>query len=223
MPSDRQHLVDAYWKNYALTHGSSEERLQADEWFWAWIEVEDCVRAATPDVFDLVLALVVSAPNDDALSYVGAGPMEDLINWHGAAFVHRIEESARQNRAFRSSDTETMRPTLVRKPLGTLALVVVALLGVFAAIGLARSAFLSASNLSSIVLTWQGAVVLAITFAWGLGDAVLLRRVARPPFADRAAAMRGLRARAVLAVISLLIVAVDLGLLVTAGMAIGTA
>jgi hypothetical protein len=101
MPSDRQHLVDAYWKNYALTHGSREERVQADEWFWAWIEVEDSVRAASPDVFDLVLALVASAPNDDALNYVGAGPLEDLINWHGAAFVDRIEESARKNRAFR--------------------------------------------------------------------------------------------------------------------------
>lgn len=102
MTSEWKDLVEGYWKHYTLQNGSGEkEWLEADAWFWAWEDVDHAVSIATPDVFELVLALIDSAPNDDALDYVGAGPLEDLINWHGAVFVDRIEEAARRSRAFR--------------------------------------------------------------------------------------------------------------------------
>ena len=99
-PSIEQ-IVDGYWRNYRLAGGDRKERLEADEWFWAWIDVDHAVRIPTPRTFELLLALVGSSKDEEALAYVGAGPIEDLINWHGAAFLDQIEEAARRNQAFR--------------------------------------------------------------------------------------------------------------------------
>jgi hypothetical protein len=99
--------------------------------------------------------------------------------------------------------------------------VVVATAAVFGAVGLAQATFPHRS--ASIVLSWQGALALCLTLAWGVADSVLLRRRARPPFADKAAAKRALIIRAFSGVVALVILGVDLGLLVTAGLAIKTA
>jgi hypothetical protein len=100
-PPSIERIVDAYWKNYELVSGNRKQRLDADEWFWAWKEVEDEVRTPTGRTFELLLALVDSAKDNSALAYVGAGPIEELVNWHGATFMNQIEEAARRNRAFR--------------------------------------------------------------------------------------------------------------------------
>ncbi len=96
-----QQLIARYWKNYALSTGDRQERLEADQWFWAWEEVDRAVRAPSANVFKVIIALVESAATDGALAYIGAGPLEDLINWHGAKLLDQIEESARRDRAFR--------------------------------------------------------------------------------------------------------------------------
>jgi Family of unknown function (DUF6869) len=101
--AELRQLIAGYWKYYALSTGDRRERLEADQWFWAWEEVERAVRAPSANVFPVLIALVESAANDDALAYVGAGPLEDLINWHGAQFLDQIEESARRDRAFRTA------------------------------------------------------------------------------------------------------------------------
>jgi hypothetical protein len=98
-----QHLVDAYWKHYELAADDRRQRLEAENWFWAWEEVDGAVRAPGPQTFDLLLALVHAARDDDALAYVGAGPFEDLVNWHGANFVDQIEQCARRDEAFRQA------------------------------------------------------------------------------------------------------------------------
>lgn len=98
-----QRLVDAYWKHYELAVGDRRERLEAENLFWAWEEVDNAVRTPSPQTFDLLLALVHGAQDDNALAYVGAGPFEDLVNWHGAKFVDEIERYARRDRAFRQA------------------------------------------------------------------------------------------------------------------------
>ncbi len=113
------------------------------------------------------------------------------------------------------------RPRRRRNPFATLALVVVATVAVFGAVGLAQATFPHRS--AAIVLSWQGALALCLTLAWGVADSVLLRRRARPPFADRPAAKRALIIRVFSGVVALVILAVDLGLLVTAGMAVKAA
>jgi hypothetical protein len=102
----------------------------------------------------------------------------------------------------------------------TLALVLIATVAVFAAVGLAHAAY--PPHLASIVLSWQGALALGLTLAWSLVDLVVRRRQ-RPPFADNATAKRALKVRALSAGVTFVVVGVDLGLLVMAGMGIKTA
>jgi hypothetical protein len=96
-------LTAAYWSYWLLSHGTRKERVQADGWFWAWEKVEEALEAPAPEAFEILLALVGTAPNDDALAAIGAGPLEDLLSWHAANFVDRVEESARRDPAFRKA------------------------------------------------------------------------------------------------------------------------
>src|SRR5260370_41162746 len=98
----RQWLIDGYWKHYRLSTGSRQERLDADKWAWAWDEVEGAVMEPSANAFEMLMALVESAPDDGALAYVGAGPLEDLINSHGVQFAGQIEESASRVLKFRT-------------------------------------------------------------------------------------------------------------------------
>jgi hypothetical protein len=50
--------------------------------------------------WDLVLALVHAAPDNDALDCVAAGPLEDLLCDHGAAFIERMETTLRADAHF---------------------------------------------------------------------------------------------------------------------------
>ena len=54
-------------------------------------------EGGVPGVVDLVVALAVAAPSDDALAYLGAGPIEDLLNQHGPRLVEEVEAAAVEN------------------------------------------------------------------------------------------------------------------------------
>jgi uncharacterized protein DUF6869 len=96
-------LIDGYWKHYRLSTGSRQERSDADKWAWAWDDVEGAVMEPSANTFEMLMALVESAADDDALAYIGAGPLEDLINSHGVQFAGQIEESARRVPKFRTA------------------------------------------------------------------------------------------------------------------------
>src|ERR1700724_2176028 len=51
--------------------------------------------------WELTLSLVAKASNPRTLSYVAAGPMEDLLNNHGSAVIDRVEIAARRDSKFR--------------------------------------------------------------------------------------------------------------------------
>jgi hypothetical protein len=102
-PSIEQ-IVDAYWRHYVLGNsGSRTERLAADEVVWAWEEVEEEVRTPTPRTFELLLALADAAKDKQSLGYLGAGPIEDLINWNGSEFLKEVEKCARRSKTFRAA------------------------------------------------------------------------------------------------------------------------
>jgi hypothetical protein len=71
--------------------------------FWAWDRVGEIVRGPDAErAWELVVALVRSAP-DDRLEYVGAGPVEDFVETHGAALVDWIVGEARRDPRFRAA------------------------------------------------------------------------------------------------------------------------
>lgn len=91
-----QAVVDGYWRHYQMRRTRQPD---ADEFDWAWEAVDDAARRGVPGVVDLVVALAVTAPTDDALAYLGAGPMEDLLNQHGPRLVEEVKAAALQNPA----------------------------------------------------------------------------------------------------------------------------
>ena len=93
-PSEFADLVEVYHRN--AIHGRKED-------FWAWERVHDIIRGAdAQQAFTLVVALVRSA-GDDRLEHIGAGPVEDLVEWHAAALIDQLEAEAHRDPRFREA------------------------------------------------------------------------------------------------------------------------
>jgi hypothetical protein len=77
-------LATTYLKQYRT--GASED-------FWAFEAIlEACGNLATG--LPVVLELIELAVDDSELSYVAAGPVEDLLKWHGKAAIAAFEKAA---------------------------------------------------------------------------------------------------------------------------------
>ena len=97
MPMQDNELEDLVktWVDHALRGG--------DELFWAWDRVTELTTHDPESVWPIILDLIQAAPNDQVLANIGAGPLEDLLCWHGAAFIERVEQAASRNSRFRKS------------------------------------------------------------------------------------------------------------------------
>jgi hypothetical protein len=94
-------LVAAYWRHHQLVFSADpNDQAGADDWLWAWEEVDQAALDASPGVVELLVALAKAAPNDQALGYLGVGPLQDLVRRHGAKFVHAIDEAAHASQSF---------------------------------------------------------------------------------------------------------------------------
>lgn len=115
---ERRDLIDAYWKQYALsTSGDRAARLEASNWLWAWEDVERATEDADGDVVELLIDLADAAPDTQALASLGAGPIEDLIERHGEAFADRIDEAARRHANFRTALRSVWYNDAVPRPI----------------------------------------------------------------------------------------------------------
>jgi hypothetical protein len=98
-------LVAAYWEHHR--HASSTdrtERMSADRLNWARREVSERVRTQPMEAVALLVEIAEGAPGDEALAYLGAGPVEDLLRLHtDQVVVDQIEEAARRSANFRSA------------------------------------------------------------------------------------------------------------------------
>jgi hypothetical protein len=85
-------LAEAYMRQ----HETNDREL-----FWAFEKVVEICRASPERGWQLTLALIAKASNPDSLSYVAAGPLEDLLTKHGSAVIDRVEIAARRDPKFR--------------------------------------------------------------------------------------------------------------------------
>jgi hypothetical protein len=95
-----QEVAAGWWDDSAVRgsyHGEWQTR--------AHPLVSDLLRVGSPAVIDVLQALVDLAESDDELSFLGAGPLEDLLSHegHGHQFVNEIERRARQQPRFRTA------------------------------------------------------------------------------------------------------------------------
>ncbi len=68
--------------------------------WWAFETLDNMCRDNPEEAWLIVVALVAAADPEDLLGDIGAGPLEDLLSEHGAAFVERAEAAARTNPRF---------------------------------------------------------------------------------------------------------------------------
>jgi hypothetical protein len=93
-PTDIADLVEVYHR-YGAEHHAED--------FWAWDRVKQIVCSADAErAWQLVQAIVRSAP-DNRLEYVGAGPVEDLVVYHGRALIDWIVGEASRDSRFQTA------------------------------------------------------------------------------------------------------------------------
>lgn len=97
-------MLANWWEHHRLMSGTREERAALNhgepaEVQAAWDAVDELVDAGGPDAVDMLAALIDLGP-DDAATFVGAGPLEDLLHAHGDDLVDEIEARARQSASF---------------------------------------------------------------------------------------------------------------------------
>jgi ABC-type nitrate/sulfonate/bicarbonate transport system substrate-binding protein len=91
-PKSDTELVEAYLRHYAE---------KDDSLFWAWQQLQDYLSSDPARAWSLTLKLIAAAPTPEALSYIGAGPLEDLLYGRGEQFIDEVERLARQDPKFR--------------------------------------------------------------------------------------------------------------------------
>ena len=82
MKTDLDTLADVYLRN---------GRFRKNQDFWAWETVSNLVRTDVSHGWEITLLLLKKADSDEALGYVAAGPLEDLIDGYGNAALDVIE------------------------------------------------------------------------------------------------------------------------------------
>jgi hypothetical protein len=99
--------IDAYWQHYLLSRSTVRaERLAAERFFWAY-EWVDAVASGklerdAPKInpIQLTVTLAKRAPDELALAYLGAGPVENYLA-RPDADIEAIERAARRDPSFR--------------------------------------------------------------------------------------------------------------------------
>jgi hypothetical protein len=62
--------------------------------FWAWERVHEIVQGGDLDrAWEITLLLLQKAQTDDALGYVAAGPLEDIVDGYGDQALDRVDEA----------------------------------------------------------------------------------------------------------------------------------
>jgi hypothetical protein len=80
---DEEELAKVYLRQYAT---------KSKEDFWAYEQVSDLVRNNPQVGWRIARRLIDLAPDDAALAYVAAGPLEDTVNRWGTSFERRSNE-----------------------------------------------------------------------------------------------------------------------------------
>jgi hypothetical protein len=101
---DRSGLIATYWEHYRLsTSDVREDRLRSAELAWACDDVEATVETDRVAALELLGDLATAAPDERALSYLGAGPVEQALRGADAEAVSAVDALARRNQHFRTA------------------------------------------------------------------------------------------------------------------------
>ncbi|HEY9733464.1 MAG TPA: hypothetical protein V6C89_16215 [Drouetiella sp.] len=84
-------LVTAYFNHYRLMKTSSD-------FFWAWEDVQYLVERDPVQAWSVIVELINAAPSWEAIAFVAAGPLEDIISKRGKFIIEKLEQALPQNK-----------------------------------------------------------------------------------------------------------------------------
>lgn len=93
IPLDRERLVREYIAYGELPFGQ-------DGCGWASDRMYSLLQALPELAWEITVDIIERAPSDDALGFIAASPLEDLLSKDGPEFIDRVETRAAQNRKF---------------------------------------------------------------------------------------------------------------------------
>jgi hypothetical protein len=85
MDFDLNTLADTYLRYHAT---------KREEDFWAFDEVNRIIRSGLDSAWEITLLLLRRAETDEALGYVAAGPLEDIVDGYGDRALDRLEQAS---------------------------------------------------------------------------------------------------------------------------------
>jgi len=92
-----ENWVDAYISIESTENHVSENH----SGFWAVEKFMNDVHSEPENCWEAILEILKRKPSDRVIGLLSAGPLEDLIEYHGGKFIDRIELEARRNPDFR--------------------------------------------------------------------------------------------------------------------------
>ena len=102
-PAERDKLVAAYIQRYAerIVRDKDNVFIEQDLSWWAEETFQKVVHSDPELTWELILQVIRNTDKPDVLGMLAAGPLEDLVNYHGGLFIDRIEETAKRDDKFR--------------------------------------------------------------------------------------------------------------------------
>jgi hypothetical protein len=91
-----KHKLVAAW----IAHHHAERPTRSAH-FWAWEAVNDLVKTSPDTCWALVHAIRAADGSDKILSNLAAGPVEDLLVYHGHRYIDDVERLSRTDPQFR--------------------------------------------------------------------------------------------------------------------------
>ena len=92
-----ERLIGAWIALYRAAEGSHEHQ----EHVWAHGAISDLVEERPEEAWPLILEILRREERESVLAALAAGPLEELLSYHGPAFIERVEAESRRDRRFR--------------------------------------------------------------------------------------------------------------------------
>lgn len=83
---------------YLTNHATGDE-----SYFWAFTAINELVFQDPERLWLLTREMIQRTTDEEALAYIAAGPLEDILAYHGNEFIERVETQARRDPNFRKA------------------------------------------------------------------------------------------------------------------------
>jgi hypothetical protein len=100
---EQQKLVASYIERYRDMYVWNNGMIlnKNDLNFWAYEQLDDLAKHAPSIALDVILEILNCTDDENVLSCLAAGPLEDIIRFHGKLMISRIEHEAKRNKKFK--------------------------------------------------------------------------------------------------------------------------